>query len=538
VNPSTTKTSNTLSFALSSTPDSLDPGNTYYAWTWNFTRLYATPLMTYKSAPGAAGNTLVPGLATAPGTQSADGLTWTYHIKSGLKFSDGEPITSADVKYAVERTYDRSVLENGPNYFQVLLGDPKYPGPYKDKTGNLTSITTPDATTIVFHLVSPFPDFNYVAAIPQTAPVPPDKDTGANYQLDPVSSGPYMFQSYTLNKEAVLVDNPNWVPSEDPQAEQNVAKITLTMNVNADDIDNRLLAGDLDVDAAGTGVQAAARAKILSSPTLMKSADDALGNRLWFIYLNSKVAPLTNAACRQAIEYAANKTDLQTAFGGPYAGGSVASTTLLPGMPGYTSFDDYKALSEPTGDDTDAKAALTKCGQPNGFTVGMSYRSDRPKEVAVATALQAALAKVGITLQLHGYPSGSYYSDFAGSPNYVHTHDLGILAGGWSPDWPDGYGMLDELVNGNTIVPAGNTNISEVNDPQINALFADASKPTTSAAQQASDYGQIDKLVMGGAYILPEVYGKGLLYRGSDLTNVYAYAPFGMYNYAVLGKSG
>ena len=537
VNPSTTKTANTLSFALSSTPDSLDPGNTYYAWTWNFTRLYATPLMTYKSAPGAAGNTLVPGLATAPGTQSADGLTWTYHIKPGLKFSDGEPITSADVKYAVERTYDRSVLENGPNYFQVLLGDPKYPGPYKDKTGNLTSITTPDATTIVFHLVSPFPDFDYVAAIPQTAPVPQAKDTGANYQLNPVSSGPYMFQSYTLNKEAVLVDNPNWVPSMDTEAQQNVAKITLTMNVNADDIDNRLLAGDLDVDAAGTGVQAAARAKILSSPTLMKSADDALGNRLWFIYLNTKVAPLTNAACRQAIEYAADKTDLQTAYGGPYAGGAIASTSLLPGMPGYTAFDLYNAVSQPTGDVTDAKAALTKCGQPNGFTVGAAYRSDRPKEVAAAQALQAALAKVGITLQLHGYPSGSYYSDFAGSPNYVHTHNLGVDFGGWSPDWPDGYGMLDELVNGNTIVPAGNTNISEENNPQVNALFTDAAKPGTTAAQQASDYGQIDKLVMQDAVMLPEVYGKSLLYRGSDLTNVYAYAPFGMYNYAVLGKS-
>ena len=535
VNPSSTKTNSTLSFALSSTPDSLDPGNTYYAWTWNFSRLYATPLMTYKSAPGAAGNTLVPGLATAPGQQSADGLTWTYHIKQGLKFSDGEPITAADVKYAIERTYDRSVLENGPNYFQSLLADPKYPGPYKDPKGDLTSITTPDQYTIVFHLVSPFPDFDYVAAIPQTAPVPQDKDTGANYQLDPVSSGPYMFQSYTLNKEAVLVDNPNWVPSEDPQAEQLVSKITLTMN--ADDIDNRLLAGDIDVDAAGTGVQAAARAKILSSPTLMKSADDALGNRLWFIYLNTKVAPLINAACRQAIEYAADKTDLQAAYGGPYAGGSIASTTLLPGMPGYSAFDDYKALTEPAGDAADAKAALAKCGQPNGFTVGAAYRSDQPKEVQAAQALQAALAKVGITLQLHGYPSDRYYSDFAGSPNYVHTHDLGIDFGGWPPDWPDGYGMLEELVNGNTIVPAGNTNVSEENNPQVNALFTDAAKPGTTAAQQAADYGQIDKLVMQDAVILPEVYGKSLLYRGSDLTNVYAYAPFGMYNYAVLGKS-
>jgi peptide/nickel transport system substrate-binding protein len=536
-NPSTAR-GGTLSFALSGTPASLDPGNTYDAWTWNFSRLYATPLTTFQSAPGAAGDVLVPGLATGLGAASPDGLTWTYHIRPGLKFSDGEPITAADVKYAVERTYDRSVLGNGPNYFQVLLGDPQYPGPYQDPNGDLTSVTTPGPYTIVFHLVSPFPDFNYVVSIPQTAPVPQDKDTGASYQLNPVSSGPYMFQSYRLGQQAVLVDNPNWTPEEDPQARQLADKVTLTMNVNADDIDRRLLAGELDVDAAGSGLQAAARAKILSSPALMKSADEVPGDRLWFIYLNTQVAPLTNLACRQAVEYAANKTSLQAAFGGPYAGGPVASTTLLPGMPGYTSFDQYNALSQPAGDTAGAQAALARCGQPAGFSIGAAYRSDLPAEARAAQALQAALAKVGITLLLHGFPSGGYYSDTAGSPGYVHAHGLGVDFGDWSPDWPDGYGMLDEMVNGTTILPAGNINVSEENNPAVNALFADAARPGTTAAQQATDYGQIDKLVMADAVILPEVYGKNLLYRGPALTNVYAYAPYGMYNYAVLGKSG
>jgi peptide/nickel transport system substrate-binding protein len=536
VNPST-KTGGTISFAESSTPDSLDPGNTYYAWTWNFSRLYATPLTTFASAPGKAGEVIVPGLATGLGAVSTDGLVWTYHIKQGLKFSDGEPITAADVKYAVERTYDRSVLENGPNYFQTLLADPSYKGPYKDPKGNLTSITTPDNYTIQFHLTAPFADFNYVVSIPQTAPVPQDKDTGANYQLNPISSGPYMFQSYSLNKQAVLVDNPNWVPTEDPQAKQLVSKITLALNVNADDIDNRLLAGDLDLEAQGLGVGAAARAKVLSNPSIEKNADDPLTNRLWFIYLNTKVAPLNNLACRQAIEFAADKTDLQTAYGGPVAGGAIATTTLVPGMPGYTAFDDYKALTQPAGDVTDAKAALATCGKPSGFTIGAAYRSDRPAETQAAQALQASLAKVGITLQLHGYPSGTYYSDFAGSPNYVHTHNLGIDMGGWSPDWPDGYGMLDELVNGNTIVPAGNTNVSEENNPKVNALFTAASNPKSSLAQQSADYSQIDKLVMGDAVILPEVYAKSLDYRSPNLTNVYIEAPFGEYNYAVLGSN-
>jgi peptide/nickel transport system substrate-binding protein len=537
VNPSDKK-GGTLTFASSSAPDSMDPGNEYYAWTINFSRLYATPLLTYKSATGGAGGTMVPGIATGLGQVSPDGLTWTYHIKHGLKYEDGSLITSADVKYAVERTYDRGVLANGPSYFPNLLADPSYKGPYKDPNGNLTSVTTPDPYTIQFHLQAPFPDFDYVVgAFGQTAPVPKAKDTGANYQLHPLSSGPYMFQSYQLNKQVVLVPNPNWTPNEDPEAKQLPSKIILTLNVNADDIDNRLMAGDLDVDVTGSGVQAAARAKILGSPSLTKYSDDGFGDREWFIYLDSKVAPFTNVACRQAVEFAANKTDLQTAYGGPVAGGSVGSTLLLPGMGGYSSFDLYKALSQPTGDVTDAKAALAKCGHPNGFTTGAAFRSDRPKEVAAATALQAALKQVGINLQLHGYPAGSYYTNFAGAPNFMHKNGIGIAFGGWAPDWPDGYGMMDALINGNAIVATGNANIGELNDPAVNKMFTDVANPKLTLAQRSAIFGQIDRQAMADAVILPEVYAKVLIYRPSALTNAYIDSAWGMYNYAVLGVS-
>jgi peptide/nickel transport system substrate-binding protein len=537
VNPST-KTGGTLTYGVAATPDSFDPGNTYYAWVLDLNRLWSTPLLTYKSCPGACGDTLAPGIATGLGQVSDKGLVWTYHIKQGLKFEDGSPITAADVKYAVERTYDRSVMDNGPTYFEAILGDPKYPGPYKDPKGNLTSITTPDAYTIQFHLLAPFPDFDYVVgAFSQTAPVEPSKDTGSNYQLHPQSTGPYMFSSYSVNKQLVLVPNPNWTQNEDPQAKQLASKIVVNLNMNAQDLDNRLMAGDVDIDAQGIGVQAAARAKILSNPSLKTDADAVPGNREWFTYINTKVAPLNNLACRQAIEYAANKTDLQTAWGGPYAGGAIATTLLLPGMGGYTPFDLYNAKTQPTGDLTAAKQALTTCGHPNGFTIGASYRSDRPAETSAAQALQASLARVGITLQLHGYPSGSYYSTFAGAPNYVHQHNLGVLFGGWSPDWPDGYGMMDELVNGNTIVPTGNTNIGELNDPAINSLFAKTTNPALTLAQRNTIYGQIDHMAMSDATILPNVYATNLIYRNPAATNVYAYSPYGMYNYAVIGAS-
>src|ERR1700761_1061837 len=331
VNQSTQK-GGTITFDNSSAPDSTAAGNTYYAFNLNFTRLYATPLTTYKACTGACGQQVAPALATALGTATNGNKTWKYHIKSGVKFEDGSPVTSQDVKYAVERTFDRSVLPSGPSYFASLLAGnaATYPGPFKDRAKNLmglTSITTPDPTTIVFQLKQPFADFNYVVAFPQTAPVPPAKDTGTNYQLHPLSTGPYMFQSYQLNKQYTLVPNPQWNPSWDPQVAQNSSKITVDLNVNANDVDNRLLAGDIQVDQAGSGVQAAARARILSTPSLKSSSDDPVTGFMWFYYVNTKVAPLNNLHCREALIFAANKTELQTAYGGPF-GGDIASTAI------------------------------------------------------------------------------------------------------------------------------------------------------------------------------------------------------------------
>jgi Bacterial extracellular solute-binding proteins, family 5 Middle len=129
-------------------------------------------------------------------------------------------------------------------------------------------VTTPNSTTGVFHLKQPFADFNYVVAFPQTAPVPPSKDKGSNYQKHPLSTGPYKFASYQLNKHYTLVPNPQWNPSWDPQVKQLASKIIVNLNVNANGIGNRLIARGTRMGQAGSGVQAAAKARILSSPNL------------------------------------------------------------------------------------------------------------------------------------------------------------------------------------------------------------------------------------------------------------------------------
>lgn len=535
VNPSTHK-GGTIIYDNSSGPDSTDAGNTYYAFNLNFTRLYATPLTTYESCPGPCGETIVPALATSLGTSSNGNKTWTFHIKSGVKFEDGQPVTTADVKYAVERTFARSVLVNGPTYFEVLLaGNAKtYPGPYKDKSATgLTAITTPNATTIVFQLNQAFADFNYVVAFPQTAPVPPNKDTGANYQLHPQSTGPYKFQSYQLNKDYVLVPNPEWNPATDPQVKQLASKIIVNLNVNANTVDSNLIAGTTQVDQAGSGVQTAARDRIISSPSLKANSDDPVSGFMWFFYVNTKVPPLNNVHCREAVEYAADKTSLLAAQGGPY-GGTIASTAMPPTVLGYKSFDLYNAISQPGGDLTAAKQQLALCGHPSGFTTNIAYRSDRPREVAAAQALQAALARVGITAGLKSSTAANYYGNFAGVPTYVHSHDLGILSGGWGADWPDAWGWFDEISNGNAIAPSGNTNIEELNDPLVNGWLSDM-QSATSQAQKDSYANKIDMEVMKDAVILPETYSKALLWRSPDLTNVQVQSYYGMYNYGILG---
>ena len=161
---------------------------------------------------------LTPDLAEGLGVPSDGGKTWTYKIRQGIKYEDGTAVKAADVKYAVLRSTDKATFPNGPAYFERFLNLPAgYKGPYKSKGVNTDSaITTPDDNTIVFHLKSAFGGFDYLAALPQTVPVPEAKDTGAKYKQHVVSTGPYMFDQNNLGKNFTLKRNPNWDPATDP----------------------------------------------------------------------------------------------------------------------------------------------------------------------------------------------------------------------------------------------------------------------------------------------------------------------------------
>jgi peptide/nickel transport system substrate-binding protein len=530
------KTGGTVTYALSDAPDSFDPGNTYYAFVWDFSRLYARALVTFKSEPGAAGLEIVPDLAEKLGEVSDNGLTWKYTLRKGLKYSDGSPITAKDVKYAVERSnYSPAVLSNGPTYFKdVLKNDTGYKGPYDDPKGNLTSIETPDDTTIIFHLKAPFADFDYLATNPQTAPVPQAKDTGATYVNSIVSSGSYMFSAYEDGKGATLVKNPNWSASSDSLRKQLPDKIQVNFAQAQESIDKDLQADTIQMDLSGAGIATSSQSTVLANPDLKKNVDDALSGALAYVAVSTKVAPFDNVHCRIAVQYAIDKVAAQTTYGGDVRG-AIASTVLPPNVTGYTAFNTYKTDGD-KGDVAKAKDELKQCGQPNGFTTNFAARGDRPSEIAIATAIQESLKKVGITANIQQYPSGKYFSSYAGSPQFVKANDLGLSMSAWAADWPSGYGFLDQVVDGKTIKAAGNTNISELDDPAINKMLQDAITSNDINARNKL-YGQIDKAVMDQAVIVPLLYRKGPLYRPPSATNVFVTAAYGMYDYLNIGHS-
>ena len=535
--PSTQK-GGTLRYANSGDWDSLDPADTYYGYSWNFIRNYGRTLTVFKAGPGAP--EVVPDLAETLGVPSNGAKTWTYKIRKGVKFEDGTVITSKDVKYGIERSLDKTTFTQGPTYFNDFLDLQGYTSPYKDTDPNklgLKAIETPDDQTIVFHLNQPFSGMDYFAQLPATIPVPQAKDTGTKYKNHVISSGPYMFKTNQIGKQFTLVRNPNYDPATDPDSGRLplADTIQVDLNVNADDIDNRLLAGDLDVAIEGTGLQPAGQGKVLNDPKLKANADSAATARTWFTVLNSDVAPLNNIHCRKAIELAADKTGYQRAYGGS-VGGDIA-TSLLPSLiPGAQKIDLYEAAAQPSGDDAKAKQELTACGQPNGFATNVSYRAERPKEKATAEALQQSLAKVGIKLTIKPYPLADYAKLYAGKPDYAKSNKLGLIIYGWGADWPDGFGFLSQIVDSRVIRAAGgNTNLG-IKIPAADALI-DKALATTDKAAREQIWGQIDKTVMENAAVLPGVWAKGLLYRPSNLTNVFVNPAFGQYDYAAIGTT-
>ncbi|MEW5535657.1 ABC transporter substrate-binding protein, partial [Streptomyces virginiae] len=149
----------TLTVLNSEPQNDFDPARLYTSGGGNVPSLVFRTLTTRNREDGAAGTKVVPDLATDTGKPNADATEWTYTLKDGLKYEDGTPITTADIKYGIERSFAAELSGGAPYLRDWLVGGDSYEGPYKDGGKGLDSIVVPDARTIVFKLRKPEGEF-------------------------------------------------------------------------------------------------------------------------------------------------------------------------------------------------------------------------------------------------------------------------------------------------------------------------------------------------------------------------------------------
>jgi peptide/nickel transport system substrate-binding protein len=516
------KRGGTLELAYES-PCSFDPQVVNDSDCLALQELVSRQLLAYEPKPGA--QKLVPDLAERVPT-SADERTWTYTLKPGLRFEDGTPITSADVKYGIERSFYPPLNGGAASYaLRLLDGGDAYSGPYGSGPNapakSLGSIETPNARTIVFHLSRPFPDWNYVMASALSTPVPKAKDTGIFYGMHPVASGPYRLKSVDSTGNAVLDRNPDWIRATDPVRSALPDRIDIGVTSDATSIQVSLENGQTDY-APQSPASGPVLADAASNPALAKRLDTITGYSTYLLAPVTTVPPLDNPHCRAAVAWAVSRQSYQVRATGRDSGPT--TTRIMP--PPYASGTVTNPYANSGSADAlkNAKSELAKCGHPRGFTTKLGYFE---ASSSGAQALSDSLAAVGIKAT----PAAP---DDIGSPATLNREGYGLLVTNWGPDWPAPYAFFEPLVASRAITQSGNSNVGQVRDATVDG-YIDAGLNAQSQTARDAAWLELESYLLKQAYIVPLTISRTEVLRSSRLSNVYVNQYLTQYDIASLG---
>ncbi|TXN30647.1 ABC transporter substrate-binding protein [Lacisediminihabitans profunda] len=467
--------------------------------------------------------TVVPDLATTTGTPSDGGKTWTFTLKDGLKFADGSAITSADIKYGVERSFSDE-LSGGLSYHKSLLvGGADYHGPYSGSA--LASIETPSPKSIVFHLTGAYGDWPWIASMPAFSPVPQAKDNPATYGQDPVASGPYKVASNKQGTALTLTRNTYWSAKSDTVRVAGPDSVVFRMSQDPSTAAQSLIsdAGDTKAAFGAAFLGAAQLAQVNRDPAAKARLATSQAGPLSYLALNTQRGALKNLDVRKALEYAVDKKAYLIASGGA-AAGETATTLITPGIAGRQAYDLYPAGAD--GDVKKAKSLLAKAGQSSGLSLTLLVLNDATS-LAKAQAIQQGVQRAGITVTIAPEDENSFYSDAtATDANY----DLALYS--WQPDFPSANSNIQPLFASSEIGD-GRNNVARYSNPEVDALIAMATAEVDQKAAQAL-WAKADKRIMQDAPVVPLSYAKQSFLRGSKVKNFFV-ASFPAYpNYLTL----
>lgn len=525
--PSAQHMGGTLTLTSNEGWEHLDPAASYFQI--DYVVVYATQTPLYTFTPTS--DTPVPLLASGPPQISADGKTVTVHIKPDWKFGPpvNRDITSKDVAWAFQRMFNSNV-QNGyaAGYFPIVGADPTATS---DKP--IPGISTPNATTIVFHLTKPFgATMADALTLPGTSAVPAgytakaDKSSPSTWDSNPTSqvfTGPYMISSYKAGQSVTLVRNPNWSRSVDGVRPAYSDKIV--WNAGADPtVAARQTLDSTNLLMADTPPAAVLKSAYEGKKTQLSIAP--LGT--YYAALNTTVPPFNNINLRKAVVAASNRSAYALARGGQLVA-TVSTHFIYPEVPGFQQAGGAAGfaqdfVSHPDGDMTVACKYMKLAGYPNCKYTGQygqygsvlivgSNSAPGPQEMQV---VQSGLTALGFKTSIKAVPQQTMYSKFCG---YVKAHVNVCPTAGWIEDFPDPYAALYVPFSGQAIVPINNSNWASLNDPAINdALNKDAGITNLTARYQA--FAQVDKMIVDSAAAIPEVWSDNALLEGSKVKGV------------------
>ncbi|HYO60489.1 MAG TPA: ABC transporter substrate-binding protein [Actinomycetota bacterium] len=531
-----------LTMAGTSDVDYMDPTAGYYVLSAILHRGVSRTLVTYPGVPGEAGVEPIGDLATGLGETNEDATEWSYTIKDNVKWGQalggedvpgvtGEEITCDDVKYGIERQFIPSVGAQYSYYYDMIEGVDQFT---KNKVDEITGIECVSDKEIVFHLTEPTGDWDLRLAMPATSPVPQsyaeqfDKEKDSDYDNHVVSSGPYQVAEWKPEERIVMTRNENWDPDTDEARGAYADEVEIRLGFDPNIAVKKIQDGDFTIawDASPTE---ALLEQTVTDPDL--SAHTARGpsgcNR--YIFMNTRLEPFDQLEVRQAVNYAIDRAAIKRLQGGVDATGPIATSILPPGIPGHLDAEEFNPFPSEnlSGDMDKAKELMAEAGYPDGyddeiFVVG----SSTPPHDKYFESIRKNLEELGFTnirSQLPEFPN--HYTQFYGIPSKdVH---MGTSAG-WCKDWADAVTFFDPLMHGDNILESGNSNYSEVNDPELNQMIDDAAG-TADPTERAAKWEEVNRYATEQAYWVPWSWDEDILPFSEDAVNVYYH-----YNYSLI----
>jgi peptide/nickel transport system substrate-binding protein len=382
---------------------------------------------------------------------SADGLTYTFTLRSGVKFHSGNTLTSADVKYSIDKVTAKDSQSARKSDFDVVK-----------------SISTPDADTVVITLksrsISLVYNLSYVWIIDHTAKNLKTQEDGTGpYELDTWKHG----SSLSLKRFAGY-----WgTPAKNKEVVFNYYKDATAEN-------NALLTNAVDVV---TSEQSPDSLSQFTSNPDYKVTNGKSTTKLLLAF-NDKVAPFNNKDLRIAITEAINDKKLLSSIWGKY--GTLTGSMVPPTDPWYENLTGVHPY-----DLTKAKQELTAAGYPNGLTFTLDTPNYDPHPAA-ATFIKSELAKIGVTVNINIITADQWYT------KVYQNHDFTAT--------------MQEHVNDRDVVFYGNPDFYwGYDNPKVTDLINQAEQSTTTAGQTAKLKQANEQIVADAAsdwlYLYPQI---------------------------------